>query len=614
MSYGIDDIKSLEFREGVRLRIQMYLGSDDIDGTYQALKEIINNSTDEALAGYGNRIEINVSEKHNSVSVRDYGRGVPFGIRENGENVLVSIYTKSHTGGKFEEGAYKNASGLNGIGGTCVCLSSKEFKVRSYRDGTVADASFVQGNFKEYFEGPTTEKNGTLVYFVPDPEVFKNGELGYSFDKISSDIKDISYLYSGLTFVVMNKDTGEKKTYCAKNGIVDFVKDNLKTPMHSHIMHEVIKDGDDVLEIAYQWGSKKEESYVFVNGLRCPEGGSPITGAKGAITRTFNSLSKESFDGDSIRENLFYVINCSVAAPSFANQTKSKINNANLRTMASNCFSNSLKQMKLRYNSEFDTIVEMLKIVAKAEAAAARTRKKILEATKDIEKNQKKKVFASDKLKDAEFLGQDSTLLIVEGNSAAASMAMARDVKKYGILAIRGKILNCLAHPDEKIFQNEEIKLLLSAMNITPGKYDSKKLRYGKIAICTDADSDGYHIGLLIMAALRYLAPKFLDENRLCWLRSPLYIVKSGKTEQYYFTDEEMAKAKVKGEVQRCKGLGALSADQAKRSMFTDEFQRLDILEPTVEALMLLEELMGKDVEPRRKFIFKNVDFSEVKE
>lgn len=489
-NYGIDDIKSLEFREGVRLRIQMYLGSDDLDGTYQALKEIINNSTDEALAGYGDKIEIQVSEKNNTVSIRDYGRGVPFGIRENGENVLVSIYTKSHTGGKFEEGAYKNASGLNGIGGTCVCLSSKEFKVRSYRNGTMAEASFIQGIHKEYFEGPTSEPNGTLVFFKPDPEVFKNGELGYSFDKISSDIKDISYLYSGLTFVVINKDTGKKNTFCAKNGIVDFVKDNIKTPMHSHIMYEVVEDEGDRLEIAYQWGAKREESYVFVNGLRCPEGGSPITGAKGAITRTFNSLSKQSFDGDSIRENLFYVINCSVAEPSFANQTKSKINNANLRTMASNCFSNSLKQMKLRYNSEFETIVEMLKKIAKAEAAAARARKQVLEATKDIEKNQKKKVFASDKLKDAEFLGEESTLLIVEGKSAAASMAMARDEKRYGILSIRGKILNCLAHPDEKIYQNEEIKLLLSAMNITPGKYNSKKLRYGKIAICSDADSD----------------------------------------------------------------------------------------------------------------------------
>jgi DNA gyrase/topoisomerase IV subunit B len=230
-----------------------------------------------------------------------------------------------------------------------------------------------------------------------------------------------------------------------------------------------------------------------------------------------------------------------------------------------------------------------------------------------VEKNQKKKVFASDKLKDAEFLGEKSTLLIVEGNSAAASMAIARDIKKYGILAIRGKILNCLAHPDEKIFQNEEIKLLLSAMNITPGKYDAKKLRYGKIAICVDADSDGYHIGLLIMAALRYLAPQFLEEGRLCWLRSPLYIVKNGKSETYYFTDEEFAKAKVKGEVTRAKGLGALSETQARNSMF-GENQRMDVLEITDEAIYLLEDLMGKDAAPRTDFIFKNVDFSEIRE
>jgi DNA gyrase subunit B len=229
---------------------------------------------------------------------------------------------------------------------------------------------------------------------------------------------------------------------------------------------------------------------VFVNGLLCPEGGTPITGAKTAITRTFNSLSKQNFDGDSIRANLFYVINCSVAQPSFANQTKSKINNANLRSMASNLFSNSLKNMSLKYKDEFETIVELLKKVAKAEAAAEKARQQVLNATKEIEKNQKKKVFASDKLKDAEFLGQDSTLLIVEGDSAMGGMAQARDYTKYGLLAIRGKIINCLSNPEEKIFQNEEIKLLLSAMNITPGHYDSKRLRYGRLAICTDADSD----------------------------------------------------------------------------------------------------------------------------
>lgn len=438
-NYGIDDIKSLDFREGVRKRIQMYLGSDDLEGTYQALKEIINNSTDEALAGYGNQIRIAVSEKENVVTVKDFGRGVPFGIRDNGENVLVSIYTKSHTGGKFDDSVYKNVSGLNGIGGSCVCLSSEFFTVESYRDSKRAVAQFEKGILKNYKEDTIRGfANGTVVTFKPDREVFKNGEIGYKYSRIVQDIKDISYLYPGITFEVINSDTNEVQTFCATNGIVDFIKDNMTTPLHSHIIHTEITDGTDKLEIAFQWGSKHEESYVFVNGLRCPEGGSPVTGAKTAITRTFNSLAKTDYSGEAIRGNLFYVINCSVAQPSFANQTKSKINNTNLRTMASNCFSNALKEMKTIYPSEFDSIADMLKKIARAEAAAERARKQVMEATKDIEKNQKKKVFASDKLKDAEFLGQDSTLLLVEGNSAAASMCVARDTKKYGILALRG--------------------------------------------------------------------------------------------------------------------------------------------------------------------------------
>ena len=256
--------------------------------------------------------------------------------------------------------------------------------------------------------------------------------------------------------------------------------------------------------------------------------------------------------------------------------------------------------MKLKYKDEFDTIIELLKKIAKAEAAAERARRQVLEAAKDIEKNQKKKVFSSDKLKDAEFLGQNSTLLIVEGDSAAGGMAQARDY----------------THPEEKIFQNEEIKLLLSAMNIVPGKYNASKLRYGRLAVCTDADADGMHIGLLIMAALQYLAPEFIREGRLCWLRSPLYIATNGTKETYYFTDEEFNKVrgKIKGEVQRNKGLGSLSPEQARASMFTDEYQRMDILEPTPAALLLLEQLMGSDVTPRKNFIFNNIDFSEVRE
>lgn len=618
MSYTAEDIKSLSFKEGVRTRIQMYLGSADNEGIYQAFKEIVNNATDEAICGYGNKIDIKISEKENSIEIRDYGRGVPFLVKEDGTNVLVDVYTKAHTGGKFDDKVYKNVGGLNGVGGSCVCLSSKWFTVTSTRDGIQAIASFKQGELLNYKEIKTKELNGTCVKFSPDPEVFKDEPIQYSYDRICQDIKNISYLYSGLTFNLINLDTDKVTTYCAKNGIQDFVKDNILEPLHPHIISDQITDSEtgDKIEIAFQWGTKHEESYVFVNGLLCSEGGSPITGAKGAITRTFNSLAGESFDGDAIRHNLFYVINCSVATPSFANQTKTKINNANLRTMASNCFTNALKSMIGNYRDEFYTIVDMLKKIAKAEAAAERARKQVLEATKDIEKNQKRKVFASDKLKDAEYLGQDSTLLIVEGNSAMGGMAQARDYTKYGLLAIRGKIINCLSNNEEDIFQNEEIKLLLSAMNITPGKYDAKKLRYGKIGICTDSDSDGYHIGLLIMSALTYLAPEFIKEGRLCWLRSPLYIVTSGKKKSYYFDDNEYNKVKntIHGTVTRCKGLGTLQPEEARESMFSKEFQRLDVMEYTPEAINLLEDLMGSSVEPRRKFIFDNVDFSEVRE
>ena len=191
---------------------------------------------------------------------------------------------------------------------------------------------------------------------------------------------------------------------------------------------------------------------------------------------------------------------------------------------------------------------------------------------------------------------------------------MARDEKKYGILALRGKMINCFSNTEEKIYQNEEIKLLLSAMNIIPNKYDDKKLRYGKIAICTDADADGYSIGLLIMCAIYTFAPKFIEEGRLYWLRAPLYVVKKGKNESYYFTDEEFAKAKPKGEIVRAKGLGALSAEQARKSMFSSEFQRMEQLVPDEDSLYILSQLMGEDSEPKRQFVFKNVDFSEIKE
>ena len=611
MSYGINDIEHLEFREGVRQKISMYLGSDDTEGIYQAFKEIVNNSTDEALMGYGNQIDITVDEETNCVSIRDYGRGVPFGIRDNGENVLVSIYTTSHTGGKFGKGAYKNSSGLNGIGGSAVCLSSKTFEVISFRDGKNASLSVYEGNVVDYTEGTTTEDNGTYVRFAPDKTVFKNMNEHYSFERICSEIQNLAYLNKGIKFTVSNFK--EVKEFYSKNGIADFINHKAENALMKPIICSA-KDDRDEVEVAFMWATGGEQSYVFVNGLFCPEGGAPITGAKTAITSVIKKLSGEDLAPELIRKGLIYAINCKVAEPSFANQTKTKINNPNLRTLASQAFREGLQTFAK--SKDCDKILKMLSKFQKAEKAAERARKQVLDTAREIKKNQNKRVFNADKLKDAEFLGEDSTLLIVEGNSAGGAMANARDYKKYGILSLRGKILNPLSNTEERIANNEEIKLILKALNIVPGEYNSKKLRYGKVCICTDSDSDGFHIGLLVMSVLYYFAPEFLFEGRLGWLRSPLYIVKNGKEESYYFTDEEMnaVRGTITGEVQRNKGLGSLSDDQAHRSMFTPEFQRIDTFVLTEESEKLLLELMGDEVAPRKEFIFENVDFSEIRE
>ena len=611
--YDINSIQSLSFREGVRARIQMYLGSDDIEGTYQALKEIINNSTDEALAGYGKKIEIVLDEENNSISVRDYGRGVPFGIREDGENVLVSIYTKSHTGGKFDHNAYKNASGLNGIGGSCVCLSSKEFEVQSIRNKKKAIAQFVKGelvNYKEVY--PVNEKDGTFIIFSPDPEVFSNGEIGYSYDRICSDIKDISFLYPGIEFEVSNK-TNIKK-YKAENGIVDFVKENVQKPLQKHIITGSATDGTDSVEIAFQWGTRHETAYVFVNGLRCPEGGTPVTGAKTAITKTFNNLANAAFEGEYIRQNLFYIINCKVENPSFANQTKSKINNTSLRTLASTAFTNALKDMNTAYPAEFNTVVDMLTKIEKAEAAATRAREAIMNHEKEMATAAKKKVIDSDKLLEARKLGDDAMLVLVEGESAGGSVANGRQKapggEKVGILKLRGKAINALANPIDKVLENEEVKLLLQALGITYGqKYNSKKLRYGKIAICSDADFDGSHIGLLVMAIIQKLCPEFIQEGRLYWLKAPVCKLESKGKTYYYYTEEEVENRKeTSGEMTFFKGIGQMQKKDLQESLFSPANQHLEQLKPTEDGIEVLLELMGEDVQPRKDYV-QGIDF-----
>lgn len=484
-NYGIDNIEHLETREAMRTRINMYLGSDDTEGIYQALKEIINNSTDESLAGYGDEIYITIDESKNEVTVSDKGRGVPWGIKD-GRNILVAIYTESHTGGKFGKSSYKNAAGLNGIGGTAVCMSSLSFSVSSCRDGKIATAEFSKGSLTSYKEVDTKEtQTGTTIKFIPDKEVFKNMEEGFSYDRICKEIKNISYLNKGVHFIV--KSTGGKKVeYYSKNGIADFISDKVKKPLMSSPIIVSKSDGTDEMEIAFMWTGDSYQEYVFVNGLYCPEGGSPCTGAKSTITTSIKRLSKSDFSPDTIRKGLVFAINCKVAEPSFANQTKSKVGNPSLRTLASAAFKEGLEQFAA--TSDFNNVIEVMKKIEKAEKAADKAREAVLSYNKEMKEIRKNKLAFIDKLSDAEVLGQDSILCVCEGDSSGSSIAMGRDTKKHGILRIRGKMLNCLKAEDEKILQNEEIKLLLYAMGIDINNYNQTKLRYGKIAICADQD------------------------------------------------------------------------------------------------------------------------------
>ena len=611
--YTAENIKHLDTRNAMRQRIQMYLGSDDTDGIYQAFKEIINNSTDEALAGYGNKIHIQVDEEHNSIQVRDYGRGVPFGIID-GRNILVAIYTESHTGGKFDKGAYKNSSGLNGIGGTAVCMSSKTFFVKSIRDGKIAEAKFKEGNLIDYSEKiNNTNETGTIVGFIPDKEVFQNMTETFTYDRICSEIKNISYLNKGIHFIIEATD-GRKQEFYSENGIADFIKDNISKPLMRAPIICSAKDDTDEVEVAFMWTGDVGTSYVFVNGLYCPEGGSPVTGAKTTITTSIKRLSKKDFDPELIRKGLVYAINCKVANPSFANQTKSKINNPNLRTLVSQAFKEGLEEFS--NVPEFSSIIEMMIKFQKAEKAADKAREAILNHTKEMSDIRKNKLAFIEKLSDAENLGQDAVLCIVEGDSAGDSVAIGRDTKKYGILRIQGKMKNCLKAEDEEIYKNEEIKMLLYSLGIDINNYDPKKLRYGKIAILVDPDDDGYHIALLIMANLHRLCPQFLKENRLYWLRSPLFIEqdKNKNPISWYYTDEEFNKVRgtLKGNIKRIKGLGALGEEDLKATLFSSTGgQLMDEIEYSPEGIEQLCNLMGVEIAPRKDFVMSRIDFSE---
>lgn len=619
--YDKDSIQSLSPREHVRLRPGMYIGATK-DPT-QLVVEIFSNALDEHNLGHGNLIEVAVDPETGLCQVNDNGQGFPVNEkREDGKTILQASFDEMNTSGKYsEDGVYGGTSlGLNGVGGKAANFLSTEFHVTTFRDGRYEELDFKDGILANQHHGILDHHSGTNIRFRPDPQFFEN------------PVADVVYLRK-----MFNDICG----MCPSLRIDFYIGADKETIHHPDGMKYLIQESiGKAKEIAVPFVfQKSQEKYkidcgidycsrdsaiirAYVNyGLT--EQGPHITAIKGTITKELNKWAREqgflkgkekNLDGESLQEGLVLVFNLVAPNISYDAQTKSRVVNKDFVPFLNEVFSEQL-EIWLDNNPDSGKAIIEKAVLARRAAEAA---KKAREAVRNQKtKKKKNKILHPDKLKDAEHLGEDSTLLIVEGLSAGASMSVARDVSKYGILMLRGKLINAFTNTENKLLKNEEIQLLFQALNIEPHNYDSSVLRYGRVAICTDSDSDGYNIGLLIATALQHFCPEFIQEGRLCWLRSPLYILKDKKKETYYFSDSELTaareKGKLVGELQRNKGLGSLSAAQARESMFGDK-QHMDVLKPDDISVGLLEKLMGTSVTFRKQYIFDNIDFAEVRE
>lgn len=492
-NYSAKDIVTLSAGAAFRQKIGMYLSADRQEAINLGLRELIVNVQDEyeVYKPKNPLLSIELNTKTKEITVSDNMRGIPVGERPDGMNSLTAAFLLPHSGGKHEEGSYSSAIGINGEGVKVVCHTAEYLDVFVNRDskqyhqrfesddeGAKAVTSVEIIGAVEPDEEPQT---GTTIIYKPDKKVY--GDIFIDVGSLRKMLQELSYFTKGLKILLIVD--GKKETFLSNNGLIDGLsgEDALSRPF------SYFYETDDCkVELALQWVSKKGNIKGYANGLYMPDGGAFISGFKSSLTRTFNSLSKGSFSGDQIRDVLDGFVSVKVRVGQFSNQAKTALANPEARTATSSAITNALKDFAIRRKNDFEKVVELLTKVEKAEKAAERARQQVMGAVKDVERNQKKKVFQSDKLKDAEKLGEESILLIVEGDSSLGGITQARDYTKYGVMAIRGKILNCLSNNEEKIFQNEEIKLLLSALNIVPGKYNPNKLRYGKLAICTDAD------------------------------------------------------------------------------------------------------------------------------
>lgn len=617
MAYNADSIQVRDFRTAARTTPGMYIGADGQDAMFNCFLEILNNACDEAIMGRGNEITVEVND--NDIKVTDKGAGVPHGKNKDTEEVLIEIYTSAHSSGKFDSTNYKRVRGMHGIGSSTVCVCSEIFEVWTRRDGAEWNIIFKDG----IPQSPTanrirsTKETGTTVYFKPDKTIFHLNEDTPSFEKerIRNELRLTSYFIPGVTFVY--KADGKEEKFLSKNGLKDFAADNIKNPLHKQYIYGTKTfDGDIDIEVFAQWTSGREKCYVFSNGALNSGGGTPVTGMKAAFTRTINEQAKETFDGDMIRKGLVTIINIKHPHPVYQNQVKDKIQNTELRGLTQTIFTEAIKEWIARNREDYDKIISLLVKDRKAEDAANRAREAVLNMERKEVEQKKKKITSSNKFKDCEKHGQDSILIICEGNSALHGLLPARNVNNEALYAVRGKVKNLLKHPIDECLENQEISDIIMALGCgIKERYNSKKLNYGKVAIAVDGDADGYNIMCLIATMFMTLMPQFIKEGRLCWLRAPLFKLSDGKNLKFAYDEKELRtirQGREKWVQTRLKGLGELNAEDMEASMLHPKDRRLEVLkindfEAAEESLRML---MGEEVDERRDFLFENVDFS----
>lgn len=603
VKYTEDNIRSLDWKEHIRMRPGMYIGklgngTSSDDGIYILFKEIIDNSIDEYMMGAGKKIEIKLTEDW-LLSIRDYGRGIPL-------SKVVDCVSKINTGGKYDSGAFQKTVGLNGVGTKAVNALSTHFTAISYRNGKKKVATFSQGNLLEESKlVPTDEENGTYMEFRPDASIFKN----YKFNRqyIEDRIWDYAYLNAGLRIILNGK------TFVSKNGLLDLLKKRVDL---EKIRYPIIHLKGDDIELAMTHGAHYAEQYnSFVNGQNTTQGGTHLNAFRSALVKTVRDFYGKNYDAADIRTAIVAAISVRVQEPIFESQTKTKLGSINIgpKGPSINVFVNDF--IKKRLDNFLHKNPEVATALQKRIIQSERERKEIAGIKKLATTRAKKANLHNKKLRDCRLHyntskeGSNETMLfITEGDSASGSITKARNVQTQAVFSLRGKPLNCYNLSKKVVYENEEFNLLQHALNIENGLDD---LRYNKVIVATDADVDGMHIRLLLLTFFLQFFPELVTKGHLYILETPLFRVRNKKTTIYCYSEGEKQKAMAKlgktAEVTRFKGLGEISPTEF--GQFIGEDIRLEPVQmsPATDAEALLSYYMGKNTADRQKDIIQNL-------